>query len=191
MIVYLLDIFKENNIHYSWSTIFVGRKLGFLFSGEVSKYAVEYLMSNPDCTDSSVAELAYGVAENKVDELLEKALKSIRWESVEKDGPTWNLEKRKWRYCILKKLEKSFTNLRSFFDSFEMIYADFGYPEDMADFLYDIPEDKNENQTQEYYIVITKDELRNFLNDEIIKIKNKVKNWPKSAIYYPISEDEV
>ena len=185
--MYALDIFKKNNIDYSWETILIGRKLEFLLPEEVSKYAVEYLIINPDCVDSNITELAYGVPERDIDVMLEKALKNLRI-NIQKDGPIWNLEKRKWRYCILKTLEKSFS-FESFFNAFEIIYADFGYPEDMGDFLYNVPINEI-SQTQEYYIETTKKEFKIFLEKEKLRIDRKATDWPKSTIYYPIDENE-
>jgi len=85
--MYSLDIFKENKIDYTWDTVFVGRKLGLLKPAEVTRHAVEYLLENPECNDPYIAELASGVSDNEVDELLEKALESIGHQNIKKMGP--------------------------------------------------------------------------------------------------------
>lgn len=188
--MYTLDILKNNNIDYSWSTIYVGRKLGFLKPEEISKYAIEYLMANPHCTDSSIAELACGVPKNEIEELT-KALNNIGL-NIEKDGPIWNLEKRKWRYCILKNLASKYSNdPEKFLRAYDLVWADFGHPQDMENHLSFYVKDDTENEfdnIDDYFQHRMDRIFKTIVSEEEIKIKEQDMSWPESYNYPPKNE---
>jgi hypothetical protein len=154
-------------------------KLGLLNEQELEEYATHYLENNPQCTFTEIVELACGIGLKNMDinGMLLKILRYVKVDPIEKDGSIWNIEKRKWRYCLLTKLEK-YLNSEHFFMKFGIINAHFGYPEDMESFLYDeatfdIPLD------QKFY---------KLLNDEKEKINNEDSSWPISSLYPPYNE---
>ena len=54
----------------------------------------------------------------------------------------YEFSKHKWRYCILQYLANSNLDFSSMFDQVEQVYALFGYPEDMLNFIpYMLPQD--------------------------------------------------
>lgn len=193
--MYTLDIFKENNIDYSWATVYVGKKLGFLKLDQISEYAVEYLTQNPDCTDSNIAGLAYGVSENEIDEVLTKVFKNIGL-NIEKDSPIWNLEKRKWRYCILKYFLTAIKDQNYLLTKIDEIYSDFGYPVDMVEFIHYPPEagfNKLMGASKDQIDTHIKELLtafESYLQEEKHRIQENVISWPDSIIYYPVDKDE-
>lgn len=187
--MYTLNIFKENNINYSWETILVGRKLELLLPEEVSKYAVEYLLINPNCVNSNVTELAYGAPERDIDVMLEKALKSLEI-NIQKDGPSWNLEKRKWRYCILKTLaNKYYNDPEKFLHAYDLVWADFGHPSDMDNHLsFFVKDDEGDfkfDNLEEYFKYRMNRIINTIVNEEKIKIEKQDTNWPSSYNYPP------
>ncbi len=182
---YTLDIFKTTPIPYSWATLYVGRQLHILDWKQLERYAIEYLEQNPACNDPSISELAYGVKEIESDELLVAIVRSIN-STMEKDGPIWNLEKRKWRYCLLQELKFLLPDPFNFSQQYRIIYADFGYPEDMWDFLYKISPDDNYTDSIENNIKIDERKLDIFLEKEKKKINEKSPDWPLSDYYPPI-----
>ncbi|MGN1034513.1 MAG: DUF2247 family protein [Oscillospiraceae bacterium] len=71
---------------------------------------------------------------DKLGELVERCIA----ESERKQR--YEFSKRKWRYCILQYLANS--NL-DFYSMFEQVYALFGYPEDMLNFIPYMPPQDN------------------------------------------------
>jgi hypothetical protein len=70
-----LNIFEKNNIAYNWKTICVGKKLGLLDHKEVESYAIKYLEGHPTCVNPYITEIAYGVKEIELENLLTKVIK--------------------------------------------------------------------------------------------------------------------
>lgn len=139
---YPLDIFKAENIPYSWVTIYVGRKLRLLPIKEIEKYAIEYLMDHPECKDRYVAELACDVFyydNQEINKLLVDVFKSLNLEIINENSTVWCLEWRKWRYCILKSMRANIQDTEKLLDAVSFAYADFGYPDDMCEIVYYMP----------------------------------------------------
>lgn len=128
---YTLNIFKKAGIPYSWNTIYIGRKIDLLYFEEVMNYAIEFLLAHPEIINPYIAELASGTQENLTDEMLTKALLTMEYELPRKDCPIWNLEKRKWQYCILWLLKNTLSNPVELLDAIRLVYKDFGCPSDM------------------------------------------------------------
>lgn len=169
-----LDILKKNNIAYSWDTIVVGLIFGMLNVEAICQYAVEYLENNPECSLVSVVELAWNITPANEMRLLdaEKLLKQVFFDlnisEMQKDESRWNLECRKWRYCILKLVESRSKNDEELIYEIETAWVDFFYPDDMYDcvdcFSIDVP-----NFPQEKKIKLI-DGFNVFLKTEKVKI---------------------
>lgn len=140
MITVSLKDLENCSIPHSWLTIFVGRKLNLLSAKEISQYAEHYLIEHEDSTNPNIAELAYGVEENEIDNLLEKSLLSIEYPVVSKIESRWNIEERKWRYCILKKILNTTEDPNAIADQIDDIYSFFNYPKDMNHLISYRPE---------------------------------------------------
>jgi hypothetical protein len=133
-----LDIFKKYNISYSWETILIGRALKLIEPLAIEQFAVEYLLKNPECKNLSIIELAFGASANEIDSLLEKVSKTLNIHiTIQTD--IWNLERIKWRYCILKEFDAAIQNNEALLIEIEGVYAFFGYPDDMAELIYYMP----------------------------------------------------
>lgn len=91
---YTLDIFKTGLVPCSWPTMYVGNNLKLLSYDEISRYAIEYLLQHPNCTNQYIVELAYGLKRDEFDIFLKKILISLNYSLIEKDDPLWNLEKK-------------------------------------------------------------------------------------------------
>lgn len=165
---YPLSIFKEAHIPYSWDTIYVGRELKLLTGKEIEKYVTEYLMLHPECNNQYVIELATETEDSMIKPLLIKVFEYLGLPIIEKDSKRWNIEWIKWRYCILKFMQRNIKNINELLEAISFIYADFGYPEDMGSFIYYMPaEGINDNKEQ----LLTK--LNHFLEQEKHRIESK------------------
>jgi hypothetical protein len=167
---YPLDIFKEANISYSWETIYVGRKLKLLPIKEVGKYAVEYLAKHAECKNQHIAELAFGAEEQEINNLLKKVAKTLDSEILQENSEVWNLEWRKWRYCILKSIQTNIRDAEKLLDAISFVYADFGYPEDMISFIYYMPQKSEVTNNIDQNRKTLLNNFNEFLNQE----KNKI-----------------
>lgn len=181
----MLEFFKKYMIPYSWATLYVGRQLSLVDWRELENYAAEYLEHDTSCKDSCIAELAYGVDESQSDELLKKILKTMN-QQLEKDCPLWNVEKRKWRYLLLQKLKEMLHDPFNFSQGYRNIYAHFGYPEDMWDFLYNVSPTDGYTHSLEKNIKIDETKLDAFLAKEKKKIDEQSPDWPSSDYYPPL-----
>lgn len=93
-----LELFKKFHISYSWLTMYVGRKLGNFSAKEIEKYAEEYLLENPDCTNRHIVQLAcHEIVEEDIDNALLKILKDLQLEPIEKSSNQWAIESDKWQ----------------------------------------------------------------------------------------------
>lgn len=173
---YLLDIFKAANISYTWATVYVGRKLKLLPIKEVEKYAIEYLIEHPECKDQRIAELAFGVKEEEIDDLLIKVAEDLDLEVLQENSEVWNLEWRKWRYCILKSMQTNIQDAEKLLDAISFVYADFGYPEDMIRFIYYMPQQHEVTNNIDQNRQTLLHNFNEFLNKEREKIMEETKD---------------
>ncbi|WP_111291160.1 DUF2247 family protein [Bacillus safensis] len=134
---YSIEVLKTYNIHYDWKTIYVGINLDLISYVEISKYAVEFLTNHTECENSLILELAWGAGNPDEDyRKLQMLLVELNNNLVEEDDQ-WDIEKRKWRYCITSHLkELNGTSHEKLLDELSEVYADFGYPEDMEPFIH-------------------------------------------------------
>lgn len=135
---YNLGIFN-NPTHCSWLTIYVGYQLNFLSHSEISYYARDYLLKNADCTNQYIAQLAYEADKDNTERCLVKILTYLKYPPIEKDDKLWNLEKRKWRFYILKSITSA-NDVEKLINEIESVYCDFEHPNDMNSLIHYRPE---------------------------------------------------
>ena len=139
---YPLSIFNDNNVAIDWDTIKVGWDLQRITPDEISKFAVDYLEQHPSLVNEYVSELIFGVKDYEIGTYLQNVFKSLGMGTPEKNSIRWNIQWRKWRYCIMSEMVKNISNSADLLQAIEGVYADFGYPEDMNGFIYYIPIDQ-------------------------------------------------
>ena len=106
-----------------WSVILIGFRKGWITREEIFEYAVDLLMSGNESRD--VAVIAAGGCVDD-DELL-----SLISKQIEKSDHAADMDK--WRLAFLVCIERSDEcDLDNKIDRLQEIYAEFGYPEDMA-----------------------------------------------------------
>ncbi|MGB8468124.1 MAG: DUF2247 family protein [Candidatus Babeliales bacterium] len=189
-----LIIFKKYGIEYTWMTLYVGRMLGLVTNHDVEQYATEYLIQNPELTDMYVAELAARTYADDyvVDDKLITVLRHFGCLII-KDSPQWNIEKRKWRYCILQNIAEVYVNeCENLLQAFDDVYADFGYPEDMKPFssFAEVPEDAKPVEDIKEYDKELCGNILHYIATEKGEIEKKNFLWPVSLIYYPIDNND-
>ena len=136
-----LSILKENEISYSWNTLRVGKKYDLLDSAQIEEYATQYLSEHPQETSQFIVDLACYDKAMPIDDILNKVADTIDGK-INIDTPKWELEKRKLRYCVLVYLKNHISDTRELLDKIALVYDDFGFPEDMEDFIYYMPAKK-------------------------------------------------
>lgn len=124
----LLDKYK---LGYNWATILVGLKLDVIQPSDVSAFAERHIATPPQVTNDSILELAWtNNSFERATYLIETMLRSSNLPfDIE-------LERRKWRYCILKQLRDTEVDENILVRKLAVVYSDFDYPEDMERFIY-------------------------------------------------------
>lgn len=123
---YLAELAKLNLI--DWPTLVTGINNSWIDKDAISSYAFELLHSGE--TDEDIALLAGSdsLSEDEVSELLAKLCKK---NSISAQA-TKPLSLEKWRLAILSELQNSSLTPDEKLERLQELYADFGYPEDMA-----------------------------------------------------------
>jgi hypothetical protein len=180
---YPIKIFKDNNMACSWNTIKVGWDLHCLAIEEVKKFALEYLEQYPDVINEYISELVFDISESKVSIYLKKIFESLELKEPKKYTSEWNKEWLKWRYCIINEIIKSILDKEELLNSIEAVYADFGYPEDMTEFIYYMPQkdlDHPVSSHEAHNRLVIK--LKKFLEKEKVKIDKNSNILPPRVI---------
>lgn len=173
-----VEILKDGNISYDWKTLYVGFKLNFISKDDIAKSAIEYLVNNPQSHNENVIQLASG--ENNVDyeELLINVLHGLKIDDLSPGSNVWELEKRKWRYCILIFIKDKYQNdLEELLVKVAEAYADMGYPEDMEIFIYYQPSKDGYNSSlysHEENVNRLVDLFNDFLKKEKLYLDKKI-----------------
>ena len=123
---YLAELAKLNLI--DWPTLALGIDNGWIDKDAISSYAFERLHHGE--TDGDIALLAgsNALSEDEVSELLATLCKKNSI-STQEANP---LALEKWRLAILSELQNSSLPPEEKLERLQELYADFGYPEDMA-----------------------------------------------------------
>ena len=130
-----LNMLSDAGIEYSWNTIYIALLYDFIEVSEVKDYAIERISSEDYQYNEYINELAWGTTDKSL------ALKLILGGKLVKPTlPIKKLELEKIRYTILFALYDQYKEFyQVFLKQIEMVYADFGYPEDMSSFIYYMP----------------------------------------------------
>lgn len=177
---YPITIFTDNNLICSWDTIKVGWDLGRLTTDEISKFALDYAEQNPGLINEYISELALGVQDNEIDNHLKGIFQSLSLQYPEEESSAWNIEWRKWRYCIMNEMYKHIKDDEKLLIAIEGVYADFDYPEDMRPMIYYLPtEDGQESLEPDQARKILVHKIKKFLEKEKTKIDSRVDELPR------------
>lgn len=185
---YPMKLFVDNGLNFCWYSVKVGWDLQYLTSEEVSNFAIYYLEQHPNIVNKYISEIIFGIKNDEMETYLSDVLESLRLERIEKNSSIWNKEWRKWRYCIMKNIVQNSKNDAELLERIEEVYADFGYPEDMASFIYYVPVDEaaislhNLNQNEARARLVQK--VKDFILQEKIKIDQGIDTLPFKGIEY-------
>lgn len=182
---YPLSIFKDSGLECSWNTIKVGWDLKRLTVDEIGKFALDYLETQPNLINLYISELIFGIKDYEMDDYLKKLFISLNLSWPEEESSVWNQEWRKWRFCILNAMVKNITEDQELLGTVEGLYADFGYPEDMASFIYYMPksDDDTEQLTHEEACKRLIKTIFNFLVEEKTLIESGCSQLPIKITY--------
>ena len=114
-----------------WPTLTVGARRGWATAADVAEFATNWLVEHPADNDPRILELAMVDASGGegVLTLLDAYVVSTTGASP---GYEISREVDRWRLASLKLLVDSDSEPEAIFGEFEELYAEFGYPEDMA-----------------------------------------------------------
>jgi hypothetical protein len=166
-----LRLLEENNIPYNFVTLLVGIQSNLIDSEVVINYTTTYLLSHPRETDPLITELALITPETQnVDTMLNAVVQKYFNKSIAPNTEIWDIEKRKFRYCLLLNLTLYTENRRELLEKVAEIYAYFDYPPDMEDFIYYMPA-KNYDPSMHSFQE-NEERLVNLLHNFLAKEKN-------------------
>lgn len=182
---YSISIFPASGINCSWNTIKVGWDLAFIEFKEINKFALAYLEQHPNIVNEFISELILNVEPDKIDKNLKKIFNSLNMQMPERGSRYWNLEWRKWRYAILWTIKNNININKELLAAIAVVYANFGYPEDMNKFIYYLPSNEDLSLLNDFEAETRLIELfNNFLAEEKIKIDQGVFDLPFRGIEY-------
>jgi|SRR6516162_2679389 len=117
----------------TWASLVVGFKYRWVTRKELTEFAVNWLVAHPSEDEGSIILLAGSENESdeSVFEWLNQAARSKEGFVID-DQSQYELEMGKWRYAHLVALEQSEIDNNEKLDVLQKLYADFGYPNDMA-----------------------------------------------------------
>ena len=174
---YPLTIFDDSEILYSWQTIKVGFDLKRITLNEIQNYAIAFLKKHPNVINEYISEVIIGIKDYEMDSYLKNIILSLDDDIPEKNKQSWNLEWRKWRYCILNAMFHKINDKDKLLNSVAGLYADFGYPKDMEGFINYMPAKEPLITPQEGQQRLLKN-VEEFLLNEKIKIDHNDGNLP-------------
>ena len=159
---YSLDIFDNNDVKPSWNSVKVGWEIGCLDTNGIAKFACDYLETHPHCVNKYISELIFGVKEYEMENYIKNIYGSLHINYPQVETSQWNIEWRKWRFCIMSEACKKNLSQEELLSEIEGIYADFGYPTDMIPFIYYMPSEERDSIDH-----LTPDEARRRLVDKL------------------------
>ena len=128
---YNLQLFKDNNLEYNWSTLYVARQLGLISHTVVTKFALEIVEENQEVDNELIFELLWNLEEDESDRILEALINNIYGSVINMERIEWNTEKRKWRYCVLSDICKTINNEEGIYEEVEEVFSLFNCSSDM------------------------------------------------------------
>lgn len=117
----------------NWSSLVVGWNHKWLSRDDVIQFAVSWLITHPDDDDKSIAFLAgsESSSEGEIrDCLCQVAQRLEQFDLAEQRK--YHRQMEKWRYAHLSFLQQAELSDTEKIDRLQILYAHFGYPEDMA-----------------------------------------------------------
>jgi hypothetical protein len=117
----------------NWSALVVGWNHKWATREDVVQYAVNWLVAHPDDHDESIVSLAGSESSSEEDIkewLCQVALCLERFDIA--DDAQYHLQMDRWRYAFLVSLQAAELSDGEKIERLQRIYADFGYPQDMA-----------------------------------------------------------
>ncbi|GEM_PF-1551526 len=135
---YNLQLLKDNNLECNWNTLYVGRQLGLILHSVVAKFALEIVEDNEDFNNELILELAWDLEEAESDRILESLINQIYGSGINEESIEWDIEKRKWRYCVLSDICKRINDEQGIYEEVEEIFSLFKYPSDLNELFRNI-----------------------------------------------------
>ena len=125
-----IEVLEQSGL-LGWPTLSVGFKRGWATAADVAEFATNWLVEHPADNDPRILELAMVDASGGegVLTLLDAYVVSTTGASP---GYEISREVDRWRLASLKLLVDSDSEPEAILNKFEELYAEFGYPEDMA-----------------------------------------------------------
>lgn len=165
---YTLQLLKDNNVKYNWNTIYVGRRIKIISHSVVNEYALEILEDNKDMDNAQILELAWNLSEDETDSELKELISQINNSDLGEGGAIWNIEVRKWRYCILSELFKTINDEQVLYEEIERVFSKFNCPSDMYEFFRNISD-------KHFYSIEKRDNILKGMKDIVIQFLEKEK----------------
>lgn len=140
-----LDMMELADIRYSWKTMYTALQHDFIEVSEVEKYAFKVIESDNYEDNEFINDLVWGGKDKAeiVNNMLEEKLVT-NVECFEE----FELSKIKYTFLFYLKNRYGGSN-EALLRSIELVYADFGYPEDMSNFIYYMPTNDKMTSTKE------------------------------------------
>ncbi|MFI3231369.1 MAG: DUF2247 family protein [bacterium] len=160
----------NNKLYYkylSWLDIYIGVKNQKLNKKMAINFA-EYLIEYNKCDIDLLIE--FFIDDNiRVEEILNIIKSLINNELITQDSKSID----KLRYILLIEARELFNNNNELLEKIEDIYSSFNYPEDMIDFIYYMPNNKNItfNSPDEYTLYTIK-----LFDDYLVNLKIMIKS---------------
>jgi hypothetical protein len=127
-----IQVLREQRL-LTWAALVVGFNYKWATRDDIVQFAVNWLVEHPLDDEQSVVLLAG--SENETDEkVLEWLCQAARSKEgfIIDDQSRYDVEMGRWRYAHLVALDQSPLSNNEKLDALQKIYADFGYPQDMA-----------------------------------------------------------
>lgn len=134
--LYDLKIYENKSVKVSWEDIYYGIKNNFLIPRSASEFAVSQINAEEEKL-SEIIDLAWENTEREfILDLLERFL--FCTSNMNNIGEKATIKK--LRICILEDLIYREKNVKILQEKVDIIYSDFGYPEDMEELVSYMPQ---------------------------------------------------
>lgn len=115
----------------TWASLAVGIERGWVSADWVSSFAVDWLCTHPDSDDPNVTAIAGGRPDTEVLELVRQVAAGVEQFDPD-DEDQYLAESDRWRFAFLTNLVRAELPDDRKMDRLQSLYAEFGYPADMA-----------------------------------------------------------
>lgn len=140
-----LEMIKRNGVEFDWKLLYVALNYNYIETKEIIKYAEKLIMDDKFLDNEFIMNLLINDVSDKNDILY--GIKSNFIQDLNEDDEQWTLEKRILRYILLKNIIYENENENEkILKLVAEVYADFGYPIDMKEFIYYMPVQNNNSR---------------------------------------------